>query len=123
MKLDPRHTPPIIEKRPHKIVQHGYTRFDDYAWLRADNWRDVMQNPSLLASDIREMLEAENSYYKSVTAPLSGLTQDIFEEMKGRIEPIDSDVPTPDGRYAYYHKYREGDQPVSYTHLTLPTKA
>ena len=110
MKLDPRHTPPIIEKRPHKIVQHGYTRFDDYAWLRADNWREVMQNPSLLASDIRTMLEAENSYYKSVTAPLSGLTQDIFEEMKGRIEPIDSDVPTPDGRYAYYHKYREGDQ-------------
>ena len=110
MKLDLSVTAPSVEKRPKKITQHNITRTDDYAWLRADNWRDVMQDPSVLATDIRAMLERENDYYKSVTTPIKPLTHDIFEEMKGRIEPTEADVPTPDGDYAYYHKYREGDQ-------------
>ncbi len=101
---------PQITKRPHNITQHGITRTDDYAWLRADNWQEVMQDPSKLDGDIRAVLEAENKYYKSVTAPISNLSKAIFEEMKGRIEPAESDVPTPDGDYAYYHAYREGDQ-------------
>lgn len=110
MKLNHTATAPAIEKRAHKIVQHNIERIDDYAWLRADNWREVMQDPSVLSADIRSVLEAENSYYKAVTSPLKNLTEDIFNEMKGRIEPADTDVPTPDGKYAYYHKYREGDQ-------------
>jgi len=110
MKLDLSVTAPIVEKRPKTITQHNITRTDDYAWLRADNWRDVMQDPSVLDPDIRAMLETENDYYQSVTAPLKSLTADILEEMKGRIEPTEADVPTPDGAYAYYHKYREGDQ-------------
>lgn len=101
---------PKIATRPHKITQHGMTRTDDYAWLRADNWREVMQDPTKLDLDIRNMLEAENDYYKSVTAPIAELSQTIFEEMKGRIEPTETDTPAPDGDYAYYHKYREGDQ-------------
>ena len=110
MKLDLSTTAPTVEKRPKTIVQHDITRTDDYAWLRADNWREVMHDPSVLEPDIRGMLDRENSYYKSVTAPLKSLTHDILEEMKGRIEPTEADVPTPDGDYAYYHKYREGDQ-------------
>jgi len=110
MKLDLSVTAPIVEKRAKTIIQHNITRTDDYAWLRADNWRDVMQDPSALDPDIRAMLESENNYYESVTAPLKSLTADILEEMKGRIEPTEADVPTPDGAYAYYHKYREGDQ-------------
>jgi len=110
MTLDLTPKAPKIDKRPQKITQHGITRTDDYAWLRADNWRDVMQDPSVLDKDIRAVLDAENEYYKAVTAPITGLAENIFEEIKGRIEPIESDVPTPDGVYAYYHSYREGDQ-------------
>ena len=110
MKLDLTIPAPIVEKHPKNITQHGITRTDNYAWLKDENWRDMMQDPSLLQADIRAMLDAENSYHKAVTAPLAPLSKDIFEEMKGRIEPVDSDVPSPDGHYAYYHKYREGDQ-------------
>ena len=110
MTLDLTPKPPHIETRPHHITQHGITRTDNYAWLRADNWREVMQDPKVLSPDIRAVLDAENDYYKAVTAPIKDLAADIFEEMKGRIEPSESDVPTPDGAYAYYHRYREGDQ-------------
>ena len=111
---------PNIEKKPKSITQHGITRIDQYDWLRANNWQEVMRAPETLASDIREMLMAENSYYESVTAPLSDLKRQIFEEMKGRIEPTETGVPTPDGKYAYYHTYRVGDQHGLYKrgHLT-----
>ena len=59
---------------------------------------------------IRDRLNTENDYYERVTAPLSDLKREIFEEMKGRIEPTETDVPTPDGDFAYYHSYRVGDQ-------------
>ena len=110
MKLDLSAAAPVIEKRPKTILQHGIERMDEYAWLRADNWREVMQDPAVLGGDIRAMLEAENAYYKSAMKPLTALTDKIFEEMKSRIQPVDSDVPAPDGDYAYYHTYREGDQ-------------
>ena len=119
MKLDLTIPAPIVEKHPKNITQHGITRTDDYAWLKDENWRDMMQDPSLLQADIRAMLDAENSYHKAVTAPLAPLSKDIFEEMKGRIEPVDSDVPSPDGHYAYYHKYREGDQHGVFMRATI----
>jgi len=122
MTLDLTPKAPHIEKRPHQITQHGITRTDNYAWLRADNWREVMQDPKVLEQGIRAMLDAENNYYKAVTAPLKDLTQDIFEEMKGRIEPAESDVPAPDGRYAYYHKYREGDQHGAFMRSNLDNR-
>jgi oligopeptidase B len=51
-------TPPIADRRQHAITQHGITRQDPYAWLRADNWQEVMQAPETLPADIRNYLEA-----------------------------------------------------------------
>ncbi len=103
-------TAPRAKKRPNSIQQLGRKRMDNYAWMKDDNWQAVMRDPALLNEDIRKHLETENAYTKEVLAPIDGLKDAIFEEMKGRLEPEESDVPAPDGDFAYYHRYRKGDQ-------------
>ncbi|HXM31770.1 MAG TPA: hypothetical protein VN919_06395, partial [Xanthobacteraceae bacterium] len=52
--------PPIAKPRPVERFVHGERLIDDYAWLRASNWREVMRDPSVLEPEIRDYLEAEN---------------------------------------------------------------
>lgn len=101
---------PVAEQRPVTIEQLGRTRVDEYAWLRDDNWQEVMRNPSVLQADIRAHLEAENAYVQAVMAPTEDLQERLFLEMRGRIKEDDSTVPAPDGAFAYYTRYREGGQ-------------
>ena len=106
---------PHAERRPHVSVRHGVTLTDDYAWLRADNWREVMRDPSVLDPAIRAYLEAENTYTKAAFAHTEALQETLFAEMKGRIKEDDSSVPSPDGAHAYAVRYREGGQhPIFY---------
>ena len=106
-------TPPAIEKRPVETTQHGITRVDHYAWLRDDEWQEVLRDPSKLDADIRAVLEAENDYYAAVTSDLEGLRKSLFEEMRGRIKEDDSSVPAKDGDWLYWTRYREGgDYPI-----------
>ena len=102
--------PPAAPRRPLTSIAHGYARTDDYAWLRADNWQQVMHDPSVLAPDIRAYLEAENAYAASAMADVEGLRADLFAEMRGRIKEDDSSVPMPDGPFAYAVRYREGGE-------------
>ena len=102
--------PPRAEKRPHVEAWHGYEKRDDYRWLKADNWQDVMQDPSVLPADIRSYIEAENAYHAEVMADTEALQKTLFEEMKGRIKQDDSSVPAPDGPYAYFSSFVEGGQ-------------
>jgi oligopeptidase B len=103
---------PVADKRPQSDTRHGITRIDDYAWLRADNWQDVMRDPELLQEDIRSYLEAENAYQKSLMSDTDELQVKLFAEMKGRIKEDDSSVPSPDGAYSYGIKYvTGGEQP------------
>ncbi len=101
-------TPPIAGRRPSHSEYHGINLTDDYAWLRASNWQDVMRDTSLLADDIRDYLTAENEYLEAVMAPTEKLQEQLFEEMKGRIKQDDSSVPMVDGPFAYATKYVEG---------------
>jgi oligopeptidase B len=102
--------PPMAEKRPSRDVHHGIERVDDYAWLRVDNWQDVMRDPAVLGADVRAYLEAENAYTKAVMADTEALQDVLFKEMKGRIKEDDSTVPAPDGPYAYFISYVTGGQ-------------
>ncbi|MCD7059416.1 S9 family peptidase [Pelagibacterium xiamenense] len=103
--------PPIAAQRPFSDTRHGVTRQDPYAWLRADNWREVMADPATLPQDIRDYLEAENAWYESeFGAPTKALQEKIYAEIRGRIKEDDSSVPAPDGPFAYYSRTREGDQ-------------
>jgi oligopeptidase B len=102
--------PPIAPRRPTRRALHGVTLTDDYAWLKDENWQEVLRDPSRLAPDIRSYLEAENRHTETVLAPTEELQKTLVAEMRGRIKEDDSGVPTPDGPYAYLWKYREGGQ-------------
>ncbi len=106
----PAAAPPVAARKPRHITLHGETREDPYAWLRADNWREVMRDPAVLDSEIRAYLEAENAYTKAAMAPTEALQQQLFAEMKARIKEDDSSVPSPDGTFAYYQRFETGGQ-------------
>ncbi len=103
--------PPLAERRQHAITQHGVTRQDPYAWLRADNWQEVMQAPETLPQDIRAYIEAENAYFsQDFDTPHAELIEQIYREIRGRIKEDDSGVPSPDGPWAYNSRMLEGKQ-------------
>ncbi len=104
----PKLSPPKAEQRSHTSTHHGLELHDNYAWLRADNWQDVMRDPEQLPADIRTYLEAENDYYEAAMADTAELQDELFEEMKGRVKQDDSSVPSPDGAYAYSSRFEEG---------------
>ncbi|MGI8840908.1 MAG: S9 family peptidase [Caulobacteraceae bacterium] len=103
-------SPPVPRKQPRRTVQLGRERVDDYAWMKDDNWRAVLRDPSLLKAEVRQHLEAENAYLDAVLAPTRALRDQLFAEMKGRIKDDDASVPTPDGPFDYFSRYEPGAQ-------------
>jgi oligopeptidase B len=101
---------PQAEQRPIERALHGVRLIDEYAWLKPENWQQVMRDPSRLDPAIRAYLQAENGYCECVLADTGSLQEKLFAEMKGRIKEDDSSVPAPDGPYAYYIRYREEGQ-------------
>lgn len=101
---------PIAERRPHVSIHHGEELRDDYGWLRAGNWQEVMRNPAALDPVIRAHLDAENAYTDAQLADTSTLQDILFVEMKGRLKEDDSTVPAPDGGFEYYSRFAKGGQ-------------
>jgi oligopeptidase B len=108
--IKPSLTPPLASRRPHSFTRHGITMTDDYAWLKDENWQEVLREPDLINADIRGYLEAENDYTESLLGHTGSLQKKLVAEMRGRIKEDDSSVPSPDGPFAYFHKFREGGQ-------------
>jgi oligopeptidase B len=107
---DSKPAPPVAPVKPKTFTQLGRTRTDDYAWLKDDNWQEILRDPGLLRGDIRTYLEAENAYGEAVLAPTKALQARLYEEMKGRIKEDDNSVPGADGPYEYYSRYEIGAQ-------------
>ena len=103
-------SPPIAARKSVPRSAHGVAWSDDYSWMRADNWREVLRDPSTLPQDIRAHLEAENAYAEAVLAPTKALRRQLVKEMRARLKEDDSDVPQNDGPFAYYSRYRHGGQ-------------
>lgn len=105
-------SPPHARRDSHAVIEQlGRARVDLYAWLKDDNWREVMREPARLRHDIRTHLEAENAYTQAtLEAPTTTLQDQLFEEMRGRIKETDSSVPAIDGPWAYYRRFREGGE-------------
>jgi oligopeptidase B len=115
--MKPQHRPlPEAPREPRADVRltqatwHGVTLADEYAWLKDENWQAVIRDPSCLKSDIRAYLEAENAFADAALTDTQTLQAALLAEMRGRIKEDDSSVPTPDGPYAYFSRYREGAQ-------------
>ncbi len=101
---------PVAQRKPQKSIHHGVEIVDDFAWLRAKNWQDVMRDPAALDPEIRAYLDAENAYTDAQLADTRDFQETLFQEMKGRIKEDDSSVPTPDGAFSYYTSYVTGGQ-------------
>lgn len=110
MKNESHPVAPRAEVRPITSTWHGDVRTDNYAWLRAENWQEVMRDPSVLPADIRAYLEAENAYAAAMLADTEALQEQLFQQMKGRIKEDDNSVPAPDGPWAYYVRYETGQE-------------
>ena len=90
--------PPLAEQRPYTLTRaDGSTVEDPWHWLRD---RD---DPAM-----RAYLEAENAYADAQLSPLEELQEQLFTEIKGRIEETDSSVPVLDGGWLYYRRTLAG---------------
>lgn len=105
--------PPIAKKIPTSVTHHGHTLYDDYAWLRQDNWQEMFRDTSLLRDDIRAYLEAENAHTKAnLTDPQQSLIDQLIEEMKARMEINYDTAPITNRNYHYFTRYSEADYPL-----------
>ena len=99
---------PIAALQPVRHVPNSIPRTDPYAWLRDENWREVVKDPARLAPHIRAYIEAENAYAQAALGPISALRMRLVEEMKGRMKRDETDVPLPDGPYTYWQRFMPG---------------
>ena len=90
---------PLAAKRDQRVELHGDLRIDEYYWLKD------RENPEVL-----EYLAAENSYREHEMAPLKGLTEELFAEMTGRLDPNESSLPIEMDGYWYQSRYCEGKE-------------
>jgi oligopeptidase B len=102
--------PPQAARLPQARSAHGQQWTDDYAWIRADNWRDVLRDPASLPAPIRALLTQENAYADHTLEPTKGLQRQLAREMRARLKEDDSEPPQTDGAWAYYTRFRHGGQ-------------
>ena len=66
---------PRAEQCPVERTIHGFCLVDEYAWLKAENWQEVMRNPSRLDPAIRAYLEQAQCEAAHVPFPLEQRSQ------------------------------------------------
>ncbi len=101
--------PPTTARRPHSITRHGDTRVDPYYWLMDRDNEEVL-------SHLRE----ENAYHAAVLEPLKALEDQLYLEIKDRVDETDISVPVRKGAWWYFERTREGlNYPIS---ARVPTR-
>ena len=90
-------TPPSVPKRPFAISRHGDVREDPYYWLMDRDDETVLAH-----------LRAENEFLAESFVDLKPLEDELFEEIKARIEETDISVPVRKGPWWYFERTREG---------------
>lgn len=104
--------PPLVEARPCRMSHHGRSRVDEYAWLRADNWKQVLRDPSALSGEIRDHLDRENAYCRSMLADSEPLQRTLMQELSDRLPFSDISVWARDGPFEYaLHQARDAEHP------------
>ena len=96
--------PPKAEQRPHSYTRHGVTIEDPWHWLKDQGY------PNVDDKDVLDYLKAENAYFEAAMSPHKALTDELFQEMKGRIKEDDSSVPLKDGDWLYWSAFKPGTQ-------------
>ena len=91
--------PPTAPRQDHVVEWHGERVQDPWFWLREKDSRPVL-----------DYLKAENAYTLALTASLAPFADTLYEEMLGRIQQTDLDVPVRRGAWFYYSRTVEGQQ-------------
>lgn len=99
--------PPVASQTTTKCDAHGKQWIDQYAWLKADNWQEALDDPDKLPSSIADYLHAENKYHDQATDALVPLQSTLVSEMRGRMAENDDTVPMKEGNYKYSERYVE----------------
>ncbi|MGO4704551.1 S9 family peptidase [Microvirga sp. 2MCAF38] len=110
LAVNPLPAAPVCLRKPFSFSLYGVEIQDDYAWIKAENWKDVLKDPSALDPQIKTYLDQENAYTDAALTGTEDLRKRLVSEMRGRIKEDDSSVPEVDGAYAYFTRYREGGQ-------------
>jgi oligopeptidase B len=101
---------PVAAANPVETIVHGCILRDDYAWMKASNWKEVLKRPEALPADVHAHLHAENTFTAAVLQDTEALRERLVAEMRARIREDDASVPEADGPFAYYKRYRHGGQ-------------
>ena len=96
--------PPVAEQRAHSFEHHGIRVDDPYHWLKDQSY------PTVDDEDVLSYLRAENAYFEAAMAPHQPLIEELFQEMRGRIQEDDSSVPVRDGEWMYWWAFQPGAQ-------------
>lgn len=94
--------PPMAEEIEHELVDApNVTRQDPFYYLRDDDRKN---------SKVLKYLQEENEYRKSVMADTEQLQDELYHEMRGRIQEKDVSAPLLSHGYIYYTRTEEGEQ-------------
>ena len=104
--------PPVAKRLAESRVYHGVELVDEYAWMRAPNWREALRNPDLLPADITAHLRAEARYAAWHLDGLRDIQERVAEEMQRNAETPWSAPPQPFGLFAYGQSFGEGEHPL-----------
>lgn len=107
--------PPVAEKQPDTLEKHGDQRIDNYFWMRLSDEQKNAEKKDAQTQKVYDYLEAENTYYEEVMGHAKTFSENLFEEMKGRIKEDDSSVPYKENGYFYSTRYEKGGQYPIYT--------
>jgi len=90
---------PKPPKDPVNVTVHNDSRIDPFVWLQDK------KDPRVL-----NYLKEENSYTESVMSSFKPLEEELFNEMKDRIQETDQSVPEKIENYFYYTRTEKGKQ-------------
>ncbi len=101
---------PVAEKIPKQLEKHGDIRVDNYYWMRLTDEQKNAKTPDEHTQKVLDYLNAENTYYDTITAHTKQFKEDLFQEMKARIKEDDESVPYKSNGYFYITRYETGGQ-------------
>lgn len=103
MLKSPAHlTAPTAARKPFEVCHHGHRFEDPYFWLKDPGYPEVKDQ------EILGYLTQENDYFEGVMNPQKDLTDQLFDEIKGRVKEDDESVPWKDGAYDYRWAFAKG---------------
>ncbi|QGY47425.1 prolyl oligopeptidase family serine peptidase [Maribellus comscasis] len=85
--------PPVADKNPTELTNHGESRTDNYFWM------NDREDPKVI-----EYLEAENAYTDAVMEHTKPIQGKLYEEIKSKIKQEDESVPYKKNGYYYYQR-------------------